>query len=92
MINFVRVLSPKFLFNLVFNFQVFFLQIIFMFLNIYRGDIGDDPLDDQGAIQQVMEQIAIICRCEYEKSAELIVRLFDHDYTIYERSASNPQV
>ncbi|VDK76048.1 unnamed protein product [Litomosoides sigmodontis] len=57
---------------------------------VARGDISDDPLDDQGAIQQVMEQIAIICRCEYEKSAELIVRLFDHDYTIYERSASNP--
>ncbi|MCP9256874.1 XPO7 [Dirofilaria immitis] len=57
---------------------------------VARGDIGDDPLDDQGAIQQVMEQIAIICRCEYEKSAELIIRLFDHDYTIYERSANNP--
>lgn len=68
------------------------LPTVFYIPNVYRGDIGDDPLDDQGAIQQVMEQIAIICRCEYEKSAELIIRLFDHDYTIYEHSASNPSV
>ncbi|VDK28473.1 unnamed protein product [Gongylonema pulchrum] len=56
---------------------------------VARGDVGDDPLDDQGALQQVMEQFAVICRCEFEKSTELIVRSFDHDYAVYERS-TNP--
>ncbi|VDN06009.1 unnamed protein product [Thelazia callipaeda] len=58
---------------------------------VARGDVSEDPLDDRGAIQQVMDQISVICRCEYEKSAEVIMRLFDHDYAIYERSVSNPQ-
>ncbi|VDM45504.1 unnamed protein product [Toxocara canis] len=37
-----------------------------------------------------MEQVAIICRCEYEKSAQLIIALFDHDFAIFERAANPP--
>lgn len=58
----------------------------------YRGEVSDDPLEDQGAVQQIMEQIAIICRCEYEKSAELVTRLFDREYAIYECITPNSSV
>ncbi|MFH4982898.1 hypothetical protein AB6A40_009607 [Gnathostoma spinigerum] len=60
---------------------------------VVRGEVSEDPLDDQGSVQQVMEQVAIICRCEYEKSAELFARLFDRDLVIYERmtASSTPE-
>ncbi|VDM49280.1 unnamed protein product [Toxocara canis] len=57
---------------------------------VVRGEISEDPLDDQVSVQQVMEQVAIICRCEYEKSAQLIIALFDHDFAIFERAANPP--
>uniref|UniRef100_F1KSW2 Exportin-7 n=1 Tax=Ascaris suum TaxID=6253 RepID=F1KSW2_ASCSU len=57
---------------------------------VVRGEVPEDPLDDQVSIQQVMEQFAIICRCEYDKSAQLMITLFDHDFAIFERATNPP--
>lgn len=37
----------------------------------------EDPLDDLGMVQQQLEQLAVIERCEYEKTCALLVQLFD---------------
>uniref|UniRef100_A0A183F2V4 Xpo1 domain-containing protein n=1 Tax=Heligmosomoides polygyrus TaxID=6339 RepID=A0A183F2V4_HELPZ len=47
-------------------------------------DGHDDPLEDQGATLQIMEHLAIICRCEYEKTAQLLANAFDENARIME--------
>ncbi|KJH50942.1 hypothetical protein DICVIV_02903 [Dictyocaulus viviparus] len=47
-------------------------------------DGHDDPLDDQGATLQVMEHLAIICRCDYEKTAQLLASAFDENARVME--------
>ncbi|KAJ8316811.1 hypothetical protein KUTeg_004715 [Tegillarca granosa] len=37
----------------------------------------EDPLDDTGMINQQLEQISTIGRCEYDKTCALLVQLFD---------------
>lgn len=37
----------------------------------------DEPLDDLGMVQQQLEQLCVIERCEYEKTVQLLVQLFD---------------
>lgn len=37
----------------------------------------EDPLDDLGMVQQQLEQLSVIERCEYEKTCALLVQLFD---------------
>lgn len=37
----------------------------------------EDPLDDLGMVQQQLEQLCVIERCEYEKTVQLLVQLFD---------------
>lgn len=48
---------------------------------VIRGDIVEDPLEDQGALHQVLEQFAIICRCDYDKTAEILLDHFDRAFT-----------
>ncbi|VDK52579.1 unnamed protein product [Anisakis simplex] len=57
---------------------------------VVSGELSEDPLDDHVALLQVMEQVAIICRCEYDKTAQLIIALFDHDFAIFERAPTSP--
>uniref|UniRef100_A0A0K0D9C8 Importin N-terminal domain-containing protein n=1 Tax=Angiostrongylus cantonensis TaxID=6313 RepID=A0A0K0D9C8_ANGCA len=47
-------------------------------------DGHDDPLEDQGATLQIMEHLAIICRCDYEKTAQLLASAFDENARIME--------
>ncbi|WKY12819.1 hypothetical protein Q1695_003985 [Nippostrongylus brasiliensis] len=47
-------------------------------------DGHDDPLEDQGSTLQIMEHLAIICRCEYEKTAQLLASAFDENARIME--------
>ncbi|VDK43976.1 unnamed protein product, partial [Cylicostephanus goldi] len=47
-------------------------------------DGHDDPLEDQGSTLQIMEHLAIICRCEYEKTARLLANAFDENARILE--------
>ncbi|VVD01160.1 exportin-7 [Leptidea sinapis] len=43
----------------------------------------EDPLDDMGAIQQQLEQVAVIGRCEYAKTCQLLVAHFDRAAAAY---------
>ena len=47
-------------------------------------DGADDPLDDLGMVQQQLDQLSTIGRCEYEKTCQLIVRLFDESASAYQ--------
>lgn len=58
---------------------------------IVRDNI-DDPLDDLCMVQQQLEQLAVIERCEYEKTCNLLVQHFDQKARGYENrlQMSNP--
>lgn len=44
----------------------------------------EDPLDDVGMVQQQLEQVSTIGRCEYEKTCTLLVQLFDQAAQSYQ--------
>ena len=58
---------------------------------MYR-DAVEDPLDDHGMIQQQLDQLSTIGRCEYEKTCALIVSLFDESATQYQELVSQGQL
>ena len=44
----------------------------------------EDPLDDLGQVQQQLDQLSTIARCEYEKTCTLLVQLFDQTAQAYQ--------
>lgn len=52
---------------------------------IVTGDSIEDPFDDIGMVQQQLDQLSTIARCEYEQTCTLIVQLFDESATKYEQ-------
>uniref|UniRef100_A0A674BTY2 Exportin 7 n=1 Tax=Salmo trutta TaxID=8032 RepID=A0A674BTY2_SALTR len=44
----------------------------------------EDPLDDAGLVQQQLDQLSTIGRCEYEKTCALLVQLFDQSAQTYQ--------
>ncbi|XP_046658965.1 exportin-7 isoform X2 [Homalodisca vitripennis] len=50
----------------------------------------EDPLDDLGMIQQQLEQLSVIGRCEYQKTCTLLVQLFDQAARVYQELMSSP--
>lgn len=44
----------------------------------------EDPLDDLGMVQQQLEQLSVIGRCEYHKTCALLVQLFDQSANLYQ--------
>ncbi|KAL1509455.1 hypothetical protein ABEB36_004189 [Hypothenemus hampei] len=50
----------------------------------------EDPLDDLGMVQQQLEQISVIGRCEYGKTCTLLVQLFDQTATTYQELLASP--
>ncbi len=42
----------------------------------YRDGL-EDPLEDHGMVSQQLEQLSVIGRCEYSKTCQLLVQLFD---------------
>ncbi|CAI5453025.1 unnamed protein product [Caenorhabditis angaria] len=44
---------------------------------------AENPLDDQGSTLQIMEHLAIISRCEYEKTCKLLTNYFDQNANIW---------
>lgn len=44
----------------------------------------EDPLDDLGMVQQQLEQLSVIGRCEYQKTCTLLVQLFDQTARTYQ--------
>ncbi|RWS31317.1 exportin-7-like protein [Leptotrombidium deliense] len=47
-------------------------------------DALEDPFDDIGMVQQQLDQLSTIARCEYEKTCTLIVQLFDSSAQTYQ--------
>lgn len=50
----------------------------------------EDPLDDLGMVQQQLEQLSVIGRCEYQKTCMLLVQLFDQAVRSYSELLANP--
>ncbi|XP_017780137.1 PREDICTED: exportin-7 isoform X3 [Nicrophorus vespilloides] len=51
----------------------------------------EDPIDDLGMVQQQLEQLSVIGRCEYEKTCTLLVQLFDQSARTYQEVLANSQ-
>lgn len=56
---------------------------------IVRDNI-DDPLDDLCMVQQQLEQLSVIERCEYDKTCQLLVQHFDQKAREYENLLQTP--
>ena len=65
---------------------------VFASPNPNNSSVGEDPLEDLGQIQQQLDQISTIGRCEYERTCSLLIQLFDENAQVcnreYERSCS----
>lgn len=44
----------------------------------------EDPIEDLGMVQQQLEQLSVIGRCEYQKTCALLVQLFDQSARTYQ--------
>jgi len=44
----------------------------------------EDPLDDHGMVTQQLDQLSVIGRCEYGKTCQLLVQLFDQSAQSYQ--------
>ncbi|KAJ8388632.1 hypothetical protein AAFF_G00131970 [Aldrovandia affinis] len=53
-------------------------------IHIILRDGLEDPLDDTGLVQQQLDQLSTIGRCEYEKTCALLVQLFDQSAQSYQ--------
>lgn len=49
----------------------------------------EDPLDDSGMVTQQLDQLSVIGRCEYGKTCQLLVQLFDQAAQAYQDITSN---
>lgn len=56
---------------------------------IHRDGL-EDPLDDLGMVQQQLEQLSVIGRCEYQKTCTLLVQLFDQAARSYQELMTSP--
>lgn len=52
----------------------------------------EDPFDDIGMVQQQLDQLSTIARCEYENTCTLIVQLFDQSAQTYQELLRNQPV
>ncbi len=48
------------------------------------ADNLDNPLDDQTMVSQQLEQMATIGRCEYSKTCQVLITLFDQTASSYQ--------
>uniref|UniRef100_A0A8C5CXG2 Exportin 7 n=1 Tax=Gadus morhua TaxID=8049 RepID=A0A8C5CXG2_GADMO len=53
-------------------------------VHVILRDGLEDPLDDAGLVQQQLDQLSTIGRCEYEKTCALLVQLFDQAAQSYQ--------
>ncbi|XP_064383025.1 exportin-7-like isoform X2 [Halichondria panicea] len=54
------------------------------------ADSLDNPLDDQTMVSQQLEQMATIGRCEYSKTCQVLMSLFDQTASSYQEILANP--
>lgn len=50
----------------------------------------DDPLDDLAMVQQQLDQLSVIVRCEYDQTCNFLIRTFDQTASEYQDLLSNP--
>ncbi|XP_033102804.1 exportin-7-like isoform X2 [Anneissia japonica] len=54
-------------------------------VTIVLRDGVEDPLEDSGMVQQQLDQLSTIGRCEYEKTCALLMQLFDTSAQRYQK-------
>eukprot|EP00058_Branchiostoma_floridae_P015574 XP_002601062.1 hypothetical protein BRAFLDRAFT_75498 [Branchiostoma floridae] len=59
-------------------------------VHLVMRDGFEDPLEDTGSIQQQLDQLSTIGRCEYEKTCTLLIQLFDESAQAYQRLIQTP--
>ncbi|XP_066279027.1 exportin-7-like isoform X5 [Branchiostoma lanceolatum] len=59
-------------------------------VHLVMRDGFEDPLEDTGSIQQQLDQLSTIGRCEYEKTCTLLIQLFDESAQAYQRLIQSP--
>ena len=64
-------------------------NFIFDCLSDHYRDGLDDPLDDSGMVTQQLDQMSVIARCEYGKTCQLLVQLFNNAAQNYQEMISN---
>eukprot|EP00095_Tigriopus_kingsejongensis_P007054 maker-scaffold146_size311726-snap-gene-2.19 protein:Tk07054 transcript:maker-scaffold146_size311726-snap-gene-2.19-mRNA-1 annotation:"Exportin-7" len=52
-------------------------------------DALEDPLEDNGMVTQQLDQLSVIGRCEYGKTCQLLVQLFDQSAASYQEIIAN---
>lgn len=62
---------------------------IYLTCYLFREGL-EDPLDDLGMVQQQLEQLSVIGRCEYQKTCTLLVQLFDQAARAYQELMATP--
>lgn len=76
--------------RLVITFLFFVFTYIHFFFCFDSREGLEDPLDDLGMVQQQLEQLSVIGRCEYQKTCTLLVQLFDQAARSYQELMSTP--
>lgn len=50
----------------------------------------EDPLDDLAMVQQQLDQLSVIVRCEYEQTCNFVIHTFDQTASEYQELLNNP--
>ncbi|PAV75417.1 hypothetical protein WR25_17809 isoform B [Diploscapter pachys] len=50
---------------------------------------AEDPLDDHGNLMQMMEQLSVICRCDYAHSMKVLSSAFDENARIFQQGGES---
>lgn len=50
----------------------------------------EDPLDDLAMVQQQLDQLSVIVRCEYDQTCNFLIRIFDQTASTYQELLANP--
>ncbi|PFX28448.1 Exportin-7 [Stylophora pistillata] len=58
-------------------------------VEVVLRESAEDPLDDSGTVQQQLDQLSIFGRCEYEKTCQLLISLFDQSAQRYQELIQN---
>ncbi|XP_031627705.1 ran-binding protein 16 isoform X2 [Contarinia nasturtii] len=50
----------------------------------------EDPLDDLAMVQQQLDQLSVIIRCEYDQTCNFVIHTFDQTASEYQELLNNP--
>lgn len=62
--------------------------------NVFDCDLNrdglEDPLDDLAMVQQQLDQLSVIVRCEYDQTCSFLIQTFDQTATRYQELLASP--